>query len=239
MKRSFLYIAAVMVMAGVLVLEMPGTSWAEADGIFSAQVVDPDVEEETELDEADGGNSGQASVVGTVVSRTIEVGEDARQREAKQAAEEEARAAKAAEEKAKAEQAAAARAEADRIINEDINKRQQLVDYALQFVGCPYRAGGNDPHTGADCSGFIRYVMQYGAGISMERSSCAQSAQGRTVSASQMRPGDLIFYGKGSSVNHVAMYIGDGKVVHASTEKTGIKTSVWNYRVPLRIASMF
>ena len=53
-----------------------------------------------------------------------------------------------------------------------------------------------------------------------------------------MQPGDLIFYGNGSRVNHVAMYIGDGQIVHASTERTGIKVSNWNYRTPVRIASV-
>lgn len=116
--------------------------------------------------------------------------------------------------------------------------RQNLVHYALQFVGGRYKAGGNDPHTGADCSGFVKYVMQYGAGVTMNRSSSAQAAQGVAISASQMQPGDLIFYGSGSRINHVAMYIGDGQIVHASTYKTGIKTSVWNYRAPVKIVSM-
>lgn len=117
--------------------------------------------------------------------------------------------------------------------------RQNLVNYALQFVGGRYRAGGNDPHTGADCSGFVRYVMQNGAGISMNRSSRAQATQGRQIGADQMQPGDLIFYGSGSRINHVAMYIGNGQIVHASTERTGIKTSPWNYRTPVRIVTMF
>ena len=109
--------------------------------------------------------------------------------------------------------------------------RQNLVNYALQFVGGPYRAGGNDPHTGADCSGFVKYVMENGAGISMNRSSSSQSTQGTPVSASQMQPGDLIFYGNGSRINHVALY--------ASTYKTGIKISNWNYRTPVKITSVF
>lgn len=116
--------------------------------------------------------------------------------------------------------------------------RQNLVNYALQFVGGKYRAGGNDPHTGADCSGFVKYVMQHGAGISMNRSSVSQSTQGKQISAEEIQPGDLIFYGNGSSINHVAMYIGDGQIVHASTQKTGIKISKWNYRSPVKIVSM-
>lgn len=117
-------------------------------------------------------------------------------------------------------------------------RRQQLVEYALQFLGGRYRAGGSDPHTGADCSGFTSYVMLHGAGVSINRSSGAQAQQGVDVSADQMRPGDLIFYGKGGRINHVAMYIGNGQVVHASTEKTGIKLSPWNYRTPVRIKNM-
>ncbi len=118
------------------------------------------------------------------------------------------------------------------------SRRQELVAFALQFVGGRYRAGGNDPHTGADCSGFTSYVMLHGAGVSIARSSASQSQQGVDVSADQMRPGDLIFYGNGSRINHVAMYIGNGQVVHASTYKTGIKISQWNYRAPVRIKNV-
>lgn len=137
----------------------------------------------------------------------------------------------------KAEEAAAV---ADAFVEEqtNISKRQQLVNYALQFIGGKYKFGGNDPHTGVDCSGFTKYVMQNGAGVSLSRSSTAQSKQGTAISAAEMQPGDLLFYGSGSSINHVAMYIGDGKVVHASTEKTGIKTSPWNYRTPVKIVNV-
>lgn len=120
----------------------------------------------------------------------------------------------------------------------DRETRRALVDYALQFVGNPYRAGGTDPNTGADCSGFVRYVMANGAGISMNRTSREQAKQGTQISSEEMKPGDLLFYSNGSRINHVAMYIGDGEIVHASTEKTGIKTSKWNYRKPVRIVNM-
>ncbi|MFT4107435.1 MAG: C40 family peptidase [Lacrimispora sp.] len=116
--------------------------------------------------------------------------------------------------------------------------RQSIVNYALQFVGGRYAAGGNDPNTGADCSGFVRYVMLHGAGISLNRSSSGQATQGRAIGADQMRPGDLIFYGSARSINHVAMYIGNGQVVHASTYSTGIKTSPWNYRGPVKIVNV-
>lgn len=123
---------------------------------------------------------------------------------------------------------------------EDISdsRRQELVDFALQFLGGKYRAGGNDPHSGVDCSGFTSYVMLHGAGVSVNRSSGGQAQQGVAVTADQMRPGDLVFYGSGSRINHVAMYIGDGQVVHASTYKTGIKLSPWNYRTPVAIRNV-
>ena len=118
------------------------------------------------------------------------------------------------------------------------SKRQQVVDYALQFVGGRYKYGGSDPRTGVDCSGFTRYVMQNGAGVSLNRSSGSQAVQGVSISAAQMQPGDLIFYGNGKRINHVALYIGDGQIVHASTERTGIKVSNWNYRTPVKIVNV-
>ena len=121
---------------------------------------------------------------------------------------------KKAAEETKAAEEAAVQAKAD--------ARQNVVAYALQFVGGKYRAGGNDPHTGADCSGFVKYVMEHAAGISMNRSSSSQATQGHKISSNDMQPGDLIFYGSGSSISHVAMYIGDGKIVHASNSKKGI-----------------
>lgn len=118
------------------------------------------------------------------------------------------------------------------------DRRGNLVNYALQFVGGKYRAGGTDPNTGVDCSGFTRYVMQHGAGVTLNHGSAAQSTQGVQVSADQMRPGDLICYGNGKRINHVAMYIGNGQIVHASTYKTGIKISTWNYRNPVKIINV-
>ena len=117
--------------------------------------------------------------------------------------------------------------------------RNRLVNYALQFVGNRYVWGGNDPHTGADCSSFVRYVYSHVAGVTLERVSRAQAKQGRKINSSQMRPGDLIFYtNSGGTVNHVAMYIGNGQIVHAASRRSGIKISTWNYRNPYRIVNM-
>lgn len=139
---------------------------------------------------------------------------------------------------AAAEAETKAKAEAEAAKNSNAALRQHVVDYALQFVGGRYVAGGNDPHTGADCSGFTKYVLQHAAGVNMNRSSRAQATQGVAISSSQMQPGDLIFYSSGSRINHVAMYIGNGQIVHASTYKTGIKISQWNYRSPAKIISV-
>jgi cell wall-associated NlpC family hydrolase len=119
-----------------------------------------------------------------------------------------------------------------------VDFRQSIANYGLQFVGGRYAYGGSDPRTGVDCSGFTRYVLQHAAGINLSRSSGGQASQGRAISADQMRPGDLLFYGSSRAINHVAMYIGNGQVVHSSTYSTGIKTSPWNYRAPVKIVNV-
>lgn len=116
--------------------------------------------------------------------------------------------------------------------------RREVVEYALQFVGGPYVYGGSDPNRGVDCSGFTRYVLSNTVSINLPHSSGGQSGYGKVISEEEMQPGDLLFYGRRGSINHVAMYIGDGKVVHASTEKTGIKTSPYDYREPVKIVSL-
>lgn len=103
-------------------------------------------------------------------------------------------------------------------------KGQQIADFACQFIGNPYVAGGTSLTEGADCSGFVMSVFKE-YGISLPRSSYAQSTYGKEVSYSDAKPGDVIYYG-----GHVGIYIGDGKIVHASTERTGIKITAATYR---------
>ena len=123
--------------------------------------------------------------------------------------------------------------------NKEAALRNKVVNYALQFVGGRYVWGGNDPHTGADCSGFVKYVLQHAAGVSLPRTSREQAKVGKSISSSEMRPGDLIFYaGSNGVVNHVAMYIGNGQIVHAASRKSGIKISTWNYRKPKTIRNV-
>lgn len=121
---------------------------------------------------------------------------------------------------------------------ENAQRRQKVVEFALSFVGGPYRYGGNDPRTGVDCSGFTRYVLSNAAGVHIARTSSAQAGEGVAINDVLMQPGDLLFYSGGGRINHVAMYIGGGKVVHASSVKTGIKISPWNYRTPVKIVNV-
>lgn len=91
-----------------------------------------------------------------------------------------------------------------------------IASFALQFVGNPYKAGGTSLTNGADCSGFTQSVFAK-FGISLPRTSGAQAGVGRGVSYSEAKAGDLICYS-----GHVGIYIGGGKIVHASTSKKGI-----------------
>lgn len=124
------------------------------------------------------------------------------------------------------------------VVDKAVVQRKQVIAYATQFVGGRYVYGGSDPNTGVDCSGFTRYVMQHAAGISLPHSSSAQSSYGRSVSYEEALPGDLLFYGGKSYINHVAIYIGNDQVVHASTAKTGIKISEAKYRKPVKIVRL-
>lgn len=103
-------------------------------------------------------------------------------------------------------------------------KGQDIANYACKFIGNPYVAGGTSLTNGADCSGFVMSVYK-NFGISLPRSSYAQSSVGRGVSYSEAKPGDIIYYG-----GHVGIYIGNGQIVHASTQRTGIKITSATYR---------
>ena len=106
-----------------------------------------------------------------------------------------------------------------------------LANFATQFVGNPYVYGGSSLTDGADCSGFVMAVYAQ-FGYSLPHSAGAQSQYGTRVDTSSLDPGDILFYGD-SSIEHCAIYIGDGMIVHASTEETGIKISSAFYRDPL------
>ncbi len=165
--------------------------------------------------------------------------------------EEEARLAKEAEERRKAREAAeAARAAqmqaegATQNVTQDTGNYvvsgggsemgNAVAEYALQFVGGPYVYGGTSLTNGADCSGFVMSVYA-NFGVSLPHSSASDRSQGYAVgSLEEAQPGDLICYS-----GHVALYIGDGQIVHASNSKTGIIVSNAGYRKILAIRRIF
>lgn len=111
--------------------------------------------------------------------------------------------------------------------------RVDICQYAKEFIGNPYVWGGTSLTKGADCSGFVMSVFKK-YGVRLPHSSRAQANCGTTIKVSEAKPGDLIFYGKGKTINHVAIYIGNGQVVHASSPKTGIRISNVSYRSPFK-----
>ena len=113
------------------------------------------------------------------------------------------------------------------------SKAGSLVDYAMQFLGNRYVWGGTSLTNGTDCSGFTMGIYAH-FGYSLPRTSAAQAAATRSVSSGDVQVGDLFFYGSGS-VSHVAMYIGNGQIIHASNARDGIKISSAYYRQPLKI----
>ena len=103
-------------------------------------------------------------------------------------------------------------------------KGKDIANFACRYVGNPYVAGGTSLTNGADCSGFT-FAIYKEFGISLPRTSTAQRGAGREVSLSDAQPGDIVCY-----AGHVAIYIGGGRIVHASTPSTGIKYGNVNYK---------
>jgi cell wall-associated NlpC family hydrolase len=161
--------------------------------------------------------------------------------------EEEARLAKEAAEREKARAAAAAKTTTSTQSSTSSTKSQTsysvgegsemgvaVAEYALQFVGNPYVYGGTSLTNGADCSGFVMSVYA-NFGVSLPHSSASDRSQGYAVDGlDNAQPGDLICYS-----GHVALYIGNGQIVHASNKRTGIIVSNANYRTILAIRRIF
>lgn len=111
--------------------------------------------------------------------------------------------------------------------------RASMVAYAKQFLGNRYVWGGTSLTNGTDCSGFTMSIYNH-FGYGINRTARAQSSNGTTISSSEARPGDLLFYSNGGGINHVAMCIGNGQVIHASNPRSGIKISNMYYRDPVK-----
>lgn len=119
---------------------------------------------------------------------------------------------------------------APKLTGSTYSKGKTVASFAQRFVGNPYKWGGTNLNSGADCSGFVKSVYK-SFGYNLPRTSSSLRSAGRKVSYSKKQPGDLICYS-----GHVAIYIGNGKIVHASSAKTGIKiSSKANYRKVLSV----
>ena len=118
------------------------------------------------------------------------------------------------------------------------DEREAIVAYAKQFLGNPYKYGGTSLTEGCDCSGFTMQVYSK-FGYSIGRDSRTQSnTSGSSIDASSLKKGDLIFYASEDTINHVGIYIGDGKIIHSSNARTGITISPANYRSPAKILNI-
>ena len=198
------------------------------------------------IEEGDGWVSEDYVVVATeyVTAESIEE-EKARIAEEEKAREDAKKAAQAAEERMKAKEKAKEGKNAeitDKSTSSESTASQQVTvsssgsglgqsvaNYAVQFVGNPYVYGGTSLTNGADCSGFIWAVYrQYGYGL--PRNSAAMRSAGREVSYEAAQAGDIVCY-----AGHVALYLGGGRIVHASTARTGIKYGYANYKPILTI----
>jgi len=112
--------------------------------------------------------------------------------------------------------------------------RVDLCEYAKQYLGNPYVWGGTSLTKGTDCSGYVLSVYK-NFGYDLPHSSRSQSGLGTKINASDAQPGDLFFYSKNGTIDHVAIYIGNGQVIHASNPKYGIRITSASYRTPTKV----
>ena len=204
---------AAVVLSAVLVGVVPSVVFADVDDVSA--VSDGDVEVLSIEDGFSDGADSISAFASALADKTVS--EVQGYQEAK------AEAARKAEEERKAAEEAR------------LEMRQGIVDFALQFVGNPYVYGGTSLTNGADCSGFVMSVFAE-FGYELPRVAAAQCAASEKKSVADIEAGDLVFYGDGG-IDHVALYIGDGKIVHASTAATGIKVSDYDYRAPAAVGS--
>lgn len=100
--------------------------------------------------------------------------------------------------------------------------RSSIINYAMQFLGNRYVHGGSSLVTGTDCSGFTSLIYKE-FGYSLSRTPSGQlSSNGRSIDYSQIQPGDIICYGKGGKCTHVALYIGNGQIIHSANSRKGV-----------------
>ena len=207
---------AAVVLSAVLVGVVPSVVFADVDGVSA--VSDGDVEELSIEDDFSDGADSISAFASALADKTVSEVQGYQ------------------EAKAEAEVIAQERLEAEAAAEEArLEMRQGIVDFALQFVGNPYVYGGTSLTNGADCSGFVMSVFAE-FGYELPCVAAAQCSASEKKSVADIEAGDLVFYGEGC-IDHVALYIGDGKIVHASTAATGIKVSDYDYRAPAAVGS--
>lgn len=118
--------------------------------------------------------------------------------------------------------------------NSNSSVRASLIAKAQQYLGNPYVYGGNSLTHGIDCSGFTKQIFAM-YGYSLPRTAATQANCGKAISASEVKQGDLVFYGSSGRIGHVAIYIGNGKIIHASNHRDGIKISNMYYTTPAKV----
>ena len=219
-----------VVLLGVCVTSMTLTGVSAAD--FSDGMTEAAVEEDTFTDGSEGIKTESiTAMVNDMAAHAQEKGQDYQKLKVHKNI--------AAERRASAERAkkiAAMVEESNRKVEQKrVAERKSLVNFALQFEGNPYVYGGTSLTNGADCSGFVMSVFKE-FGYDLPRVAAAQYEASQKKDISQLETGDLVFYGAGG-INHVALYIGNGKIVHASTAATGIKVSDYNYETPVGIGT--
>ena len=125
---------------------------------------------------------------------------------------------------------------ASRLSSEWSSAAQEVLMNALSLTGVKYKYGGNSPETGFDCSGFVRYVFQQAANVTLPHGARAISQIGQAVTVDQLQPGDLVFFNTlKSAFSHVGIYVGEGRFIHAPSAGGGVRVvdmndSYWTKR---------
>lgn len=222
-------------MLGVCILSMPVTGVSAAyfgDGIKAQETLFTDGKNKDQTDSSDEiQTEGISAVTESVAAYAKEKGKEYQELKTQTniAAE------RNASEK-RARKAACMAAKTARIVETNrVQVRREIVNFALQFEGNPYVYGGTSLTKGADCSGFTMSVFKE-FGCELPRVAAAQYEASRKKELSEIEPGDLVFYGRGG-ISHVALYIGNGKIIHASTSASGIKISDYDYETPVGVGS--
>ena len=201
----------------------------EADADESAELTAESVDSENAEQTVESGTAVSADTGAEVSSENVDTDVSAEESVDNSETEEEAQSGPTEEEAA--EEAAKQQEEQQ---TQAAQTGQAIVDYACQFIGNPYVWGGTSLTNGADCSGFVMSVFAQ-FGYSLPRVAADQYYQSVQKSVADLEPGDLVFYGSG--ISHVALYIGNGQIIHASTSASGIKISNYDYEAPVGVGT--